>query len=185
MPTPPRTSVDEIVAAGRAILESDGLDALTMQRVAAAVGVRSPSLYKRVRGRRDLIRLIANDVARELAAALDDAATRDHALANLRALANVFRTYAISHPGAYGLLFARLPEDARVDPELNARASEALLRTASQLAGPNHALDAARTVVAWAHGFVSMELAGAFRLGGDVDRAFSYGVDRLARSIAS
>lgn len=185
MPTPSRTSVDGIVAAGRAILEADGLDALTMQRVAGAVGVRSPSLYKRVHGRRDLIRLIANDVARELAVTLDAAAAGNDAGARLGALANAFRRYALVHPGAYGLLFARLPEDARVDPELNARASAALLRTAGELAGPAHALEAARTVVAWAHGFVSMELAGAFRLGGDVDRAFSYGVERLARIIES
>jgi hypothetical protein len=39
-------------------------------------------------------------------------------------------------------------------------------------------------VVAWAHGFVSMELAGAFRLGGDVDDAFAFGVDRLASALA-
>ena len=34
---------------------------------------------------------------------------------------------------------------------------------------PEHGLEAARTVVAWANGFVGMELAGAFRMGGDVD----------------
>ena len=44
---------------------------------------------------------------------------------------------------------------------------------------------AARTVTAWAHGFVTMELAGAFRLGGDVDRAFAYGVDHLAGALES
>ena len=34
-----------------------------MQRVAAAVGVRAPSLYKRVDGRGELVRLITIDVA--------------------------------------------------------------------------------------------------------------------------
>jgi hypothetical protein len=29
-----------------------------------------------------------------------------------------------------------------------------------------------------------MELAGAFRLGGDVDAAFAYGVERMADAIA-
>ena len=35
----------------------------------------------------------------------------------------------------------------------------------------------------WAHGFVSMELAGAFRLGGDVDAAFDFGIDRLTDAL--
>jgi hypothetical protein len=42
--------------------------------------------------------------------------------------------------------------------------------------GQERALDAARTLAAWLHGFASMELAGAFRLGGDVDAAFEFGV---------
>jgi AcrR family transcriptional regulator len=177
--------VHEIVRAGRAILEAEGIEGLTMQRVAATVGVRAPSLYKRVRGRADLIRLIANDIVRDLAETMDAAATSGDPRTDLRGLADAFRAFARAHPNAYGLIFGRLPEDERADPELNARASAALLRTASSLAGPDHALDAARTVVAWANGFVSMELSGAFRLGGDVDRAFAYGIDRLTRSISS
>ena len=184
LPTPSRTSVDEIVSAGRSILESEGIDGLTMQRVAAAVGVRAPSLYKRVRGRPDLIRLIGNDIARELAETLDAAAATGDPSADLRALANAFRRFARTRPRSYSLLFAQLPEDSRADPELIVRASAALLRTASELAGPDYALEAARTVVAWATGFISMELRGAFRLGGDVDRAFVYGIDRLTRSIS-
>jgi AcrR family transcriptional regulator len=183
VPTPARTSVDEIVAAGRSVLETGGLEGLTMQRVAAVVGVRAPSLYKRVRGRSDLIRLIGNDIALELTDALDAAATRGDARANLASIANVFRAWALAHPEAYRLLFAGLPDEARMDPQLAARAVEVLLRAAAELAGQDHALEAARTVVAWANGFVSMELAGAFRMGGDVDRAFAYGVDRLTRSL--
>ena len=183
LPTPARTSVAEIVTAGRAILEAEGLDGLTMQRVAVAVGVRAPSLYKRVRGRADLIRLIAGDIASELSDILDAAAKSGGPRTALRALAEAFRAFALAHPESYGLLFVRLPEEARLDPELNARASEALLRTAAELAGRDQALEAARTVVAWATGFINMELAGAFRLGGDVDRAFAYGIDRLTTAI--
>ena len=185
MPTPSRTSVDEIVAAGRSILEADGIEELTMQRVATMVGVRAPSLYKRVRGRADLIRLIGNDITRELADTLDAAAMSGDPRTDLRNLANSFRAFARASPNAYSLLFGRLPEDARTDSVLVVRASDAILRTASALAGPEHALEAARTVVAWANGFVSMELSGAFRLGGDVDRAFAYGIDRLTSSISS
>jgi AcrR family transcriptional regulator len=183
VPTPARTSVDAIVAAGRSILDADGLDGLTMQRVAAAVGVRGPSLYKRVRDRADLIRLIANDVAVELTRTLEAAATSGDPAVDLRAIAGTFRAWALAHPEAYHLLFDRRPEGERVDPEVNARSSAALLRTAAALGGQEHALEAARTAVAWANGFVGMELAGAFRLGGDVESAFEYGVVRLTRAI--
>lgn len=183
MPTPARTSIDSIVAAGRRLLERDGLDGLTMQAIADAVGVRAPSLYKRVRDRRELIRLIADDVARELTRRLDGARAGADPRADLAALARAFRTFVHEAPEAYGLIFARLPEGSRPAPELTAAASTGILRVAAALAGEDRALEAARTIVAWAHGFLSMELAGAFQLGGDVDRAFAYGVEHLAVAI--
>ena len=59
-----------------------------------------------------------------------------------------------------------------------------MVRIAAELAGPEHALEAARTLTAWASGFVAMELAGAFRMGGDVDAAFEFGVERIADALA-
>lgn len=183
MPTPARTSVAGIVTAGRRILEAEGLEALTMQAVADAVGVRPPSLYKRIRGRADLVRLIATDVAEDLASRLDAARVGDPR-GDLRAMAGAHRAFARANPRAYGLLFAPVPEDWRVDAELNARVSAPMVRAAAALAGDEDGLEAARTVVAWAHGFASMELADAFRLGGNVDVAFNYGIDRIAAAIA-
>ncbi|MEW6223599.1 MAG: WHG domain-containing protein [Chloroflexota bacterium] len=185
MPTPSRTSLDRIVRAGRTILDEDGLDSLTMQRVAGAVGVRAPSLYKHVRDRAELVRLIAGDIERELGAAMDLAATTGDPRGDLRAIAHGFRAYALAHPGAYALLFARLPDAWRLDPDPGTRTFESLFRTVAALSGPQHVLEAARTVVAWASGFVGMELAGAFRLGGDVDAAFAYGVERIADAIGA
>jgi AcrR family transcriptional regulator len=185
MPTPARTSLDQIVSAGREILEAEGIDGLTMQHIASAVGVRAPSLYKRIRNRNDLLRLVANDASRELTDRLDAAATTGDARSDLIALATAFRRFARANPAAYGLLFAPLPDDARADPEWSVRGSEAVLDATRRLAGEDDSLEAARTVTAWANGFIAMELAGAFRLGGDVDRAFDYGIDRITRAISS
>lgn len=183
MPTPAHTSLDQIVRAGRTILDTEGLEALTMQRVASLVGVRAPSLYKRVRDRGALVRLIAGDIERELGEVLGRAATTGDPQRDLRAVATAFRGYARRHPAAYGLLFARLPDDWRLEPDPTKATFVSLFRTIRELVGPAHQLEAARTVVAWAHGFVSMELAGAFRLGGDVDLAFAYGIDRITAAI--
>ena len=59
-----------------------------------------------------------------------------------------------------------------------------MLRVARQLVGSAEALEAARLVTAWATGFISMELAGAFRLDGDLETAFEYGVARLTAALA-
>ena len=183
MPTPARTSLDQIVKAGREIVETDGIDGLTMQSIAARVGVKPPSLYKRIRSRNDLLRLVANDAAAELTRDLETAVAGKDPRKDLAALATTFRRFARDNPGAYSLIFAPLPDDARADPEWTIRASAPVIDATERLAGKADALEAARTVVAWANGFISMELSGAFRLGGDVDRAFDYGVERLAAAI--
>src|SRR5690348_11904266 len=90
MPTPARTSLDQIVKAGRDIVEADGIDGLTMQSIAAAVGVRPPSLYKRIRNRNDLLRLVANDAAAELTRDLETAVAGKDPRDDLATLARTF-----------------------------------------------------------------------------------------------
>ncbi|MCR2784345.1 MULTISPECIES: TetR-like C-terminal domain-containing protein [unclassified Microbacterium] len=188
MPTPARTSLDGIVAAGRAILASDGLAALTMQAVADRVGVRAPSLYKRVRSRDQLLRLIATAAAHELGDRLDAIVARrtggPDARAQLTELAHEVRSFAHARPEEYRLVFAPTSEATRPDPEALTHAVAPLLHITTELAGADDALEAARTVTAWATGFIGMELAGAFRLGGDVDRAYAFGIARLATALA-
>jgi hypothetical protein len=59
-----------------------------------------------------------------------------------------------------------------------------LLEACTTLVGPGHALDAARLLTAYVHGFTSMDLAGGFGLGGDIDAAFRWGVETLTRALA-
>ncbi|HEU0182637.1 MAG TPA: WHG domain-containing protein [Agromyces mariniharenae] len=186
MPTPDRTSLAEIVDAGRELLERDGLDGLTMQAVATRVGVRAPSLYKRVSNRDALITLVADATLRELGDSIDAApdARDGDPRARLRAMARAVRAFARRRPVAFRLIFAPGAE-LRLDPDSLARSSASVLAVSAELAGDEHALDAARTFTAWANGFVSMELAGAFRLGGDVDRAFEFGIERLVDAVAA
>ncbi len=185
MPAPSQTSLEEIVRAGRDVVEGGGLSALTMQAVAQRVGVRAPSIYKRLRDRNELVRLVTESVARDLRAALDDAVVGGDASTDLRALLDSARAFAHRHPRGYALIYAPLPDAARPDGELLAWASSPLLTLTAALVGEEQALPAARTVVSWLHGFVTMELAGAFRLGGGVEAAFAFGADRLIDALAA
>jgi Tetracyclin repressor-like, C-terminal domain len=64
-------------------------------------------------------------------------------------------------------------------------ATRPILQSAGKLAGEENALEAARTAVAWATGFITMELTGAFQLGGDVDKAWEFGVARIVAAITA
>jgi AcrR family transcriptional regulator len=181
MPAHSQTSTAAIVAAGRRLLEERGLDALTMRDVADAVGVRAPSLYKRVRGRADLVRLFLEDVADELTSVLDAAAGSGDPVADVRAMAAAYRAFAHSNPVAYALTYA--PQAVPGATRRSVRSTATFLRVVAELAGQRHALPAARTIVAWANGFITMELAGTFRLGGDVEQAWDFGLDRILAAV--
>ena len=184
-PAPSRTSVDEIVAAARRILETDGLGAVTMRDVAEAVGVQGPSLYKRVPDRAALIRAVAEGVVADLAGTLARATETGDPHADLRSVADAYRDFVHRNPNGYRLLFADLPAGASPDPAALAVLADPIVQAMRPLAGEPAALEGARTFVAWAHGFVTMELAGAFRLGGDLDAAYAFGIESILAGVRS
>jgi AcrR family transcriptional regulator len=185
MPAPLRVSQEHLVRAIRRIAERDGIDGVTMSSVAAAVGMRTPSLYKRASHRHDLLRLAADDAASELAAGLGAAVAPGAApLEALSALAHALRAFIASAPRVASLIFAAPAEQAGPSPE----AADPLLRTlldAVAPGAPGDPLPAARTFTAWVFGFCTMEQAGAFRLGGDVDEAFEFGLKSMLDAIGS
>jgi AcrR family transcriptional regulator len=178
MPTPDRTSLDAIVAAARDLLETEGLAGLTMQAVAQRVGVRAPSLYKRVQGRDQLVQLVAE-------ATLVEVGGRLEASTDLVDLVGVFRAFGHERPAAFQLVMTPGPGVPTARPEFGAETSRPILRHAAVLAGDDKALEAARTVTAWAAGFVTMELAGSFGLGGDVDAAWRFGAEAIVAAVAA
>jgi AcrR family transcriptional regulator len=178
-PARARTSREAIIAEARRLLEESGLDAVTMQAVADRVGIRAPSLYKRFAGRSALIGAIAEDVVAELGRTTAPATRVADPGEAVRIAANNYRAFAHGSPGAYKLLFSRLIPQARPTAESNAAGAADVLLIAERLVGIERAIEAARLLTAFVHGFVSMEIAGAFRLGGDVDRAFRYSLDAI------
>ncbi len=154
-----------------------------MQAVADAVGVRAPSLYKRFADRSALLSAVADEVAADLAVATMPPATIRDPRRAVRQMAQRYRAFARHSPRAYQLLFGAA--GTQPSPDANAQAASGVLRVAEALVGTAEALEAARLLVAFAHGFVSMELAGAFRLGGDVDAACDYGLKTLIGGLAT
>lgn len=190
MPAPQRVTRTALTTAAREIAERDGIDAVTISAVAAAVGVRAPSLYKHVAHRSDLLRLIADDAARELgediavltASTADAAGAAADPAGTLIAIGRAFRAFSARSPRSASLLFAGAALSA--EPQADGMiVLTATLLNAVRAAAPGDPLPAARMLTAWAHGFCTMEQAGAFQLGGDVDEAFDYGLNTLVTAL--
>ncbi|MCU1407568.1 MAG: TetR family transcriptional regulator [Glaciihabitans sp.] len=176
MPTPDRTSLDEIVEAARALLEHDGPASLTMQAVAHRVGVRAPSLYKRVKSRDELVRLVAE-------ATLADVTNRLSSASSAMELMDIFRAFAKESPAGFQLVMTPGAHSPVARPEFFEAVASGVIRVATELAGEEMALPAARTLTAWANGFISMELSRGFNLGGDVEEAWQFGATRIVEAI--
>lgn len=186
MPAVAKTSQEAIVRAARRLVARRGADALSMDAVGRAVGVRAPSLYKWFANREALLDAVARVALGELSAALmaGAAAAPDDPAGALAALADAYRAFGHDAPHLYALLFTHRPPDDATLPA-RAAAAEPLLACLRPLVAPDALLPAARLVTAYVHGFVSMELASAFQFGGGVDEAYRFGVRTLLRGLLS
>src|SRR5262249_32919784 len=92
---------DAVVAAAAALADASGLQQLTLARLAAALGIRTPSLYAHIDGLDDLRARLGARGAGELAATLQLAAAGRARGDARRAVALAYREAAHAPPGAH------------------------------------------------------------------------------------
>lgn len=177
------TKEDIVVAAG-AVADGHGLEALTIARVAARLGVQSPSLYHHVEGLDDLRHEVGILGARELGARfrttlleVDD----DDGFETLRSMARAFRAFSQDHPGLYAA--AQPATSLDEDQALYEAAPEAfdtvLAAVAALGLSADQQLHVIRSVRAALHGFISLESRPGFGPSDDVDQSFELMLDLL------
>lgn len=176
MPAHPKTTDLQIVRAAHLLLEREGRDGFSMKDVASAVGIRAPSLYGRFKDRAALLGAVELQVWAQLADLLGEAIVADDPKASLMAQAHAIRGFAASNPNSYSLFFDIRAADTEDATSARAAAVSQLLGPLTALVGGERAFASARVLVPFLHGFISMELAGAFRLGDGLDTAFEHGV---------
>jgi AcrR family transcriptional regulator len=175
----PRAGIDSeaIVAAAATVADADGLEAVSLARVAESLGVRSPSLYAHVDGIDDVVRRLGARSLDELAVALSRAVEGRSGGDALRALATAYRSYALEHPGSYA---ASQRSSTLAHDERAQAAGAAVVRIAvATLRGygleGDDAIHAVRVIRSALHGFVALEASGGFAMAQAVDETF----DRL------
>ena len=98
-----RTTVEEMVATAVRIIDADGLDALTIRRLASELGVAAMTVYSYVRSKDELLDLVVDGVAGDIALPPGEGDWRKRA----EALAHSLRTSLLTHPEGARLISER------------------------------------------------------------------------------
>jgi AcrR family transcriptional regulator len=168
-------AAEDVVDAAAAIADVEGLDAVTLARVAERLGVRSPSLYAHVPGLDGLRRELALRAAGALAAHLEAATRALTGLAALAAVAHAYRRFAGEHPGWYAAAqrAVRPGEDDALYEALAACAVPALRALGEAGVAATERVHLVRGFRAALHGFVALEQAGGFGMPESVDESWT------------
>jgi len=100
-------SRERALAAAVALVDAEGLPALTMRRLAAGLGVEAMSLYYHLPGKEGLLDGLAETVIGEITVAAHDVDENDDWRASLRRRFLAARQVMLRHPWAPGLLSSR------------------------------------------------------------------------------
>jgi AcrR family transcriptional regulator len=182
-----RLTRTDVVEAAVKILNTEGPDALTLNRLADELDIRPPSLYNHIDGMPGLQKELAVLNARQLADHLGEAAIGKSGEELFMSVAQAFRSYVKENPGLYMATLRSSGTQEKPDPDLM-REEERTLKVALAvmaslgLKGEDaiHAVRAFRSVV---HGFATLEVAGGFGMPQDCDESFRRLVNALAAGI--
>ena len=183
MPAHAKTTDAQIVHATRQLVEREGRDGFSMKDVAALVGIRAPSLYGRFKDRASLLAAVELLLWADLAVLLGDAIVEGDPVASLMKQAHAIRRFALGRPNSYALFFDVNSVPTEDGTAARAAAVVQLMSPLTMLVGEAYAFAAARVLVPYLHGFISMELANGFRLGSGVDDAFERGMSVILQGL--
>ena len=158
----------QILTAARAVLATEGLDALTMRRLAAALGIQAPSLYKHLSGKAVLEDALISIGLVEVGTALHEAVAGAPPGRAVAPLLRAYRGAALAEPNLYLLATGRPLRREALPAGLEAWAGEPFF-----LATGDPQL--AQALWSYAHGMVVLEIAGRFPPESDLDASWAAG----------
>ena len=189
MPRKPRTRLDKnaVLQAAVEILNAEGVQALTLSRLAETLHIQTPSLYNHVDGSAGLQRELAVLNARLLADRLSAASIGKSGEELFMDASQAFRAYVKEYPGLYMSTLRSSGTQQEQDPNLQ-REEERMMKVGVAimaslgLQGEDaiHGLRAFRSMV---HGFATLEVAGGFGLPQDCDESFRRLVSALVAGL--
>lgn len=174
----------QVIDAAAELADAEGLDAVTLTRVADILGVRQPALYRHVRDFDDLIRSLGLRGRELLAQRLSEAAIGVSGDEAVHAVAAAWRQLQRDHPGLYA---ATDKYPCAGDSELEA-AVENIVTILAQSLGSYDLIDddrihVARSLRSAFHGFAHLESGDGHPHPHDLEETFRHLTELLCAGI--
>jgi AcrR family transcriptional regulator len=107
----------KIANAARPLLDKEGTEAVTLRRVAKAVGITPMAIYRHFKDRAGLLNFLADEGFEELTARLAAKRLSGDTEKRLTKLGEIHLEYALQHPRLYELMFLKPRGGARRYPQ--------------------------------------------------------------------
>lgn len=165
------TTPEKILRAAHKLFDREGADAVSMRRVAEAVGITPMAIYRHFPNRDALLKKLSDDSFNAVAQDWETHARIPDVLKRLMALLEPYLDYALEHPHLFDHAFSVRRDDARRYPEdfragLSPTFNVALATIADGMAQgvfkQDDPYDVTMAVWAQQHGLVALYRAGRF-----------------------
>jgi AcrR family transcriptional regulator len=176
-----------VVEAAADLINAEGIEALSLSRLAEQLGVRTPSLYNHIDGLPGLQRQLALLNVRALGERLGEAAIGKSGPQALMAIAQAYRKYIKDSPGVYMASLQAARTQETIDLELQSAEDRVVRIVMAVIASfglqDEDGLHAVRGLRSLVHGFATLEIAGGFGLALDCDESFHRLVEMFTRGL--
>lgn len=174
-----------LLAATTEIVDADGVQALTLAKLAKKLGIRPPSLYNHVDGLQGLQEALAIYGLEELYKRLSEAAigrSKDEAV---HALSHAYMSFARRHPGLYeATLWANADLNNSDFNCISSKIVDLIVRVLHAYdLGDEESIHATRGLRSILHGFASLEQKHGFGIPLDIDVSISLLIDTFLAGI--
>lgn len=175
------TTPEKILQAAHVLFDREGADAVTMRRVAEAVGITAMAIYRHFPNRDALLKRLSDDSFNAVAHEWKAHASGTDPVKRLLSLAEPYLNYALAHPHLFDHAFSVRREDARkypqdfragLSPTFNVVVDAVKDAMAKGALKPDDPHDVAMAIWAHQHGLIALYRAGRFSYDEAQFRAF-------------
>jgi AcrR family transcriptional regulator len=175
------TTAEKILKAAHKVFEREGADAVSMRRIAEAVGITPMAIYRHFPNRDALLKKLSDDSFNSAAHEWESRSRNPNVMKRLLALFEPYLDYALTHPHLFDHAFSVRRDDARQYPEdfhtrrsptFNVALDAVIEGMAAGVLKQDDPHDVTMSLWAHQHGLIALYRAGRFSYDEAQFRAF-------------